>query len=140
MIFLSVISSLAIIKFLGKESLCILDFPMIDFLIFQVFLMLLPHFFNLFWKYRFFDCFFNFSNKTFIHLVCFFILWISWLQDFLIRTLFRSWRFSQTPSNPGTNDILWFYFNIFIQEILDHKLVQIFLKRYCKNHLAAKFV
>ena len=46
--FLSVISSLAIVKRLGKESFCTLNFQMIDFIIFQVFLMLFLHFFNLF--------------------------------------------------------------------------------------------
>ena len=46
--FLSVISSLAIIKLLGKESFCTLNFPMIDFMIFQILLTLFLYFFNLF--------------------------------------------------------------------------------------------
>ena len=35
--FLSVISSLAVVKLLRKESLCTLNIPMIDFMAFQIF-------------------------------------------------------------------------------------------------------
>ena len=82
--FLSVISSLAIIKLLGKESFYTLNFPMIDFMIFQVFLMLFSHFFNLFWKYNFFNCFFSFSHKFL------YILYASSFFEFLFFKNFPS--------------------------------------------------
>ena len=49
--FLSVICSLAVAKLLRKESFCNLNFPVIDFMIFQVcYVILFSDFLNIFWK------------------------------------------------------------------------------------------
>ena len=118
--FLSVISSLTIFKLLGKESFCTLNFPMIEFTVFHIFLILFSHFFNLFWRYNCFDSFFNFSNKLFIHLVYFFIFWTSFFQEFLIyEFLFFPWRLPQSPNNPGTDEILWSYRVVIVGEHIE---------------------
>ena len=74
---------------LGIYHYILLDFPITAFMTFQVFFILFSYCFKLFWKWSFFDCFFNFSNK--------FLYMLQWR----IQTKFGHSSFTKTVKHLG---------------------------------------
>ena len=64
----------------------------------------------------------------FIHLICFFILWVSLLQEFFMKVLFLPWIFCGTLSNLGASDILSFSLYFFFRKLLIINLYKFFEK------------